>query len=214
MAKRNRSIPELLDNLDGDLGWRIKELSIIKTNIIKTKDKIRQPLIRAGITILYAHWEGFVKNATEYYLQHVSFKKVKHSDLQPCFIALCLRNNFNLIKSNKLKTQAKAIEYLLNELDGKAKVPYKKQVHTGSNLNAERFKDICFLINIDYSKYSLKENFIDKDLLNNRNEIAHGLFLKIKDNEFEEIFSKTIELMNFFKNDIVDCAIKKQYKRI
>lgn len=69
------------------------------------------------------------------------------------------------------------------------------------------------IINIDYSKYSLKENFIDKDLLNNRNEIAQGLFLKINDNEFEEIFSKTIEIMNLFKDDIVDSAIKKQYRR-
>ena len=63
MSKENRTEQMLVDNLDNDLAWRIKELSIIKNKIPQSKNNEQEALIRAGVTILYAHWEGFVKNA-------------------------------------------------------------------------------------------------------------------------------------------------------
>lgn len=69
----------LVDNLDNDLAWRIKELSIIKNKIPQAKNNEQEALIRAGVTILYAHWEGFVKNAAECYLNFVSLRRLKQA---------------------------------------------------------------------------------------------------------------------------------------
>ena len=59
MSKDNRTIEILQKNLDEDMAWRIRELSILKTKIPPQKGTEQDVLIRAGITTLYAHWEGF-----------------------------------------------------------------------------------------------------------------------------------------------------------
>ncbi len=63
MSKDNRTIEILQKNLDEDMAWRIKELSILKNKIPPQKGTEQDVLIRAGITTLYAHWEGFIKYA-------------------------------------------------------------------------------------------------------------------------------------------------------
>lgn len=214
MAKKNRTINALIDDLDEEISWRKKELSILRSKITKDSNEAQKSLIRAGITILYAHWEGFIKNAAESYLNFVSLKRLTHTQLKSCFVALCLRKELDIINSQNFEKRANAVEFLLNELNNRAYIPYKDVINTKSNLNSKIFKDICFIIGIDYSKYVLKENVIDVKLLNNRNNIAHGNYLEIGFNEFEEIYRTAIDLIDSFKEDIIDAATNKQYERI
>lgn len=48
MSKENRTEQMLVDNLDNDLAWRIKELSIIKNKIPQAKNNEQEALIRGG----------------------------------------------------------------------------------------------------------------------------------------------------------------------
>ncbi len=106
MSKDNRTIEILQKNLDEDMAWRIKELSILKNKIPPQKGTEQDVLIRAGITTLYAHWEGFIKYAAECYLQFVSLRKLNYHQLDYCFVALSSRKSINeLIKTNKFKLQ-------------------------------------------------------------------------------------------------------------
>lgn len=214
MAKKNRTINDLTDNLDKELSWRKKELSILKIKITTDTNEIQKSLIRAGITILYAHWEGFIKNAAESYLNFVSLKRLTYNQLKPCFVALCLRKKLDIINSTSFEKRANAVEFFFNELNKRAYIPYSDVIHTKSNLNSKIFKDICFIIGIDYSKYVLKENLIDLKLLNNRNNIAHGNHLSIDFIEFEEIYKNAIDLIDSFKEDIIDAVKNRQYERI
>lgn len=96
MSKENRTLDMLISNLDDDFSWRVKELSVLKSRVprIKSgtlKDDEQDTFIRAGITLLYAHWEGFVKFAADNYLNYVSLRKLKHNELKTCFLALCLK---------------------------------------------------------------------------------------------------------------------------
>ena len=88
MSKDNQTVNILQDNLDGDLVWRTKELSIFRKTIPTQEGAKQTVLIRAGIPLLYAHWEGFIKYAAECYLQFVALQKLKHNELDYCFIAL------------------------------------------------------------------------------------------------------------------------------
>ena len=157
MAKTNRTIIELLDNLNRELSWRRRELNFIKDKISRDVSEAQKSLIRACVTMLYAHWEGFVKNVTEAYLNFVSLRRLTHKELKPCFVAIAMRKKFDLIKSNYFENQANAIEFLLNELDRRAFIPYRDVISTKSNLNFGILKDICSVIGIDHSKYSLKK---------------------------------------------------------
>ena len=59
-----RTINELQDALDSTLSWRRVELSALKGMIEQHESRSQslpagRSLRRAGIAMLYAHWEGF-----------------------------------------------------------------------------------------------------------------------------------------------------------
>ena len=63
-----KNIEELEDRIDGELAWRKKELISIKNDIRSSENKDiseRSRLIRSGIAMLYAHWEGAIKSLAE-----------------------------------------------------------------------------------------------------------------------------------------------------
>lgn len=213
MSKENRTEQMLVDNLDNDLAWRIKELSIIKNKIPQAKNNEQEALIRAGVTILYAHWEGFVKNAAECYLNFVSLRRLKHNELQSCFLALCLKSKINELNTNKFELQQAAVDFLLNELEKRAYVPYEGVIETKSNLKFWVFRDICIIIGVDYKKYQLKEKAIDILLVERRNNIAHGKYLSIDYNDYITIYDMVIQMMRDIKNDIISAATTQRYKK-
>ena len=43
-------------------------------------------LRRAGVALLYAHWEGFTKEACQAYLEFVVKRKLKYGEMSDAFI--------------------------------------------------------------------------------------------------------------------------------
>jgi len=215
MSKDNKTIEILQKNLDEDMAWRIKELSILKTKIPRQKGTEQDVLIRAGITTLYAHWEGFIKYAAECYLQFVSLRKLNDHQLDYCFVALSSRKSINeLIKTNKFKLQKEMIKNLLDNLENTASIPHENIINTKSNLNFEVFTDICTILGIDDSDYQLRQKAIDEQLLTQRNKIAHGKYLTIDYEEYISIYNLVIELIRNFKDDLLNAAVTEQYKKV
>jgi len=216
MSKKNRTLLDLQDNIDRDFGWRIKELSLLESKIPNTpnRDPLQDVLIRAGVTMLYAHWEGFVKCAAENYLNYVSLKKLRHDQLESCFVALCLKKKINeMDNTNRFDLQTAAVDFMLQQLNERAYIPYEGIIQTKSNLSFFVFRDICTVIGIDYKKNQLKENLIDRELLQFRNSIAHGKYLSMNFNEYQDIYQKVIEMMRDIKDDILNAAATEKFKR-
>ena len=72
-----RSTEELINYLDDDLAWRRKEIIELRAVARSAKEKKADVHVRAGIAMLYAHWEGFVKNASNAYVIFVSAMGMK-----------------------------------------------------------------------------------------------------------------------------------------
>ncbi len=71
--RKIRSLTNLADALAAEFAWRKKELHGLKTIVIANeKTHNRDLCIRAAVTLLYAHWEGSVKQAAGYYLEFVA----------------------------------------------------------------------------------------------------------------------------------------------
>ena len=56
-----RTLELLFECIENEYQWRIKELSIFRNTILSTNGKQQEGMIRAGVALLYAHWEGFIK---------------------------------------------------------------------------------------------------------------------------------------------------------
>lgn len=81
-----KTIEKLEEKINTDFSWRKKELIDIKTLVEDNTNSIdKNLLIRAGISLLCAHWEGFVRYAANMYVIYVGYKNIKNKDLKENF---------------------------------------------------------------------------------------------------------------------------------
>lgn len=214
MSKNNITIEEFQNNLFESLSWRRKELNLIKNKMIPNSygTPLNEMLRRAGVLLLYAHWEGYIKEAFTFYLQHVSFQRKKYSELKPQFIALCLKSKINNMETNKFETQTKSIEFLIDKFESRSNIPHKKIINTKANLSFNVFNDLLFVIGVEQKKYLNKKDIIN-ELLESRNHIAHGKMHSMNDTVFLTFFDEFDNLMNSLNTDLINIAAMKEYQK-
>lgn len=209
-----KTLEELQDVLDSDFAWRFKELSILKGNVTSSDSIAVKAQIRIAVVMLYAHWEGFVKNISEAYLLYVAARRLKYSELSVCFLAIVMKDKLDKCELTVKSTiHNQAINFLFENVNERAIIPKKDIINTHSNLNSDVFKDIMSTIGIDYSPYELRFNQIDSNLVSMRNTVAHGQFVNLKQTEFEALYTDVIVLMSSVKTDVQNAATLKLYRR-
>ena len=171
-----RTAEQLSDRLSNELAWRKKELSEVKS-LVETKKfspAKHNALIRSGVCLLYAHWEGFVKLAANSYLEYVRMQTLCYEELASNFLALAMKEKLKEAKdTNKPSLYIPVCDFFLDELNQRCSLP-KDAISTESNLSSQIFREITHILGIDFSLYSTKSVLIDTKLLRTRNEIAHG----------------------------------------
>lgn len=210
-----RRIEQLIDLLSDELRWRRKELAVLSSLIKSAKSREDQEaLIRSAMTLLYAHWEGFIKAAASAYLEFVAMQRLSYQELTANFIALGMKGKLEEARrSHKASMYNEVAEFFLTGLKERARIPYKDAVDTKSNLSSEVFKEIIYMLNFDESHYAHKEDTIDKKLLHNRNIIAHGKHLVVDVAQYLALAADVIALMTLFNNQVVNAALTKAYLR-
>ena len=212
-----RTLEQLTDQLAFDLSWRKKELAILWSMIRSSKSKPGkfEAMIRSGITVLYAHWEGYIKAGATFYLEYISRRGLKYKNLKISFRALAARSHLSAaVDSTRMDKMIGLIDFILNQQNERSRVPYKKAISTKSNLSSGVFKEIINLLSLDYSPYATKEKLIDSTLLHFRNNIAHGKGLYPSFDQTENLFDEIILMMNNFKNQIENAAAIEGYRII
>jgi len=206
-----RTVSDAQALLDTDFAWRLQEVSDVKTSI-KSAGPRNRTLIRAGVALLYAHWEGFIKRSSQIYLEYVASQRLKYRELKPCFAVFGLKAQLNFITgSRKHSKSARIIEFLLTEMDSRAVLLYEDSIDTESNLSSVVFQGIAESLGINYRPYETKNNLIDKSLLDRRNKIAHGEFLDIVADDYAKSSDEVVSLMRQYKDDIENALVLKSY---
>ncbi|EDN66508.1 conserved hypothetical protein [Beggiatoa sp. PS] len=208
-----RTISDIQNHLNDELGWRIQEIANLK-EIIKRVDSIQtRSLLRAGVPILYAHWEGFVKNSSEAYLNFVAHQGLSYRKLKTCFILFGLKTEIEqLVETKKITPNIQVANFFLENLDKKAKIFYQGVINTQSNLSSLVFEEIASSIGIDPSPYQLKYKLIDESLLKRRNQIAHGEYLDIDSQGYYNLSDEMVALIRAYKTDIENSIALESYK--
>jgi len=211
-----RTAEQLSDKLAEDLTWRKKELSEVKS-LIEAKNvssSKHNALIRSGVCILYAHWEGFVKLASNSYLEYVAMQKLRYDQLSSNFLALAMKTKLNEARdTNKPSLYIPVCDFFLSELATRSSLPYKDGISTASNLSSEILKEITYILGIDFSVYSTKSVLIDTKILKARNEIAHGNYLMIDREQYIELHTEIMTMLDIFRGQVENAAINKDFIR-
>lgn len=208
-----RTLEQLQDALDKEMSWRIKEIKVFDI-ASRSSEYERRPFIRAGVALLYAHWEGFVKRSSELYLRYIESRGLKYNELKSCFSIFGLKSKLNtLIESRQSLANISAFEFILLELDNTARLQIGSAIDTESNLTSKVFSNIANSLNINIASYSSRFNLIDESLVKRRNKIAHGEFIDIGGKEFAELVDQILQIMREYKTDLENAASMAAYER-
>ena len=170
---------------------------------------------RTAIVFSYAHWEGFVKQASVAYLMLVCYKTRPLSRLTGNFWALACRQELALGggATKKIAPHIDIVRLLTDDVERAFSIDASSAIDTESNLNYAVFKNICESIGVDYDKKWKDEEPSMNDLFNYRCAIAHGE-LYTPDNKYAlEVTKRVIEWIDSYATDIENSAIGNKYLR-
>ena len=223
-AKKLRTVEQLSDFLQNELSWRRNEITVI-SKLLRTQSKTpiyHDSLVRAGVTILYAHWEGYIKIAATAYVCFVAMQRLKYNELSPNFLALYLKAKITQAKSSgDYNVDREIVDFFLSEMNSRSKLSWDTAIDTEANLSSKVFVKILRLLELDYlPEYRTKQNIIDAQLLKNRHDAAHGnRNLEMNDEQLLELFTIFVGdrenrgLLEMFSDQIVNAALLGKYTK-
>lgn len=212
-----RTKSEFQQRVDDDLVWRRRELFNIRTSIENSDENNgkQNALLRAGVAILYAHWEGFVKRAGSYYLEFVVSQGHRGSELTSNFIAIKLKSQIGeAAKSKKISSTHEVVDFFCNQLENRLRIPYKNIVDTQSNLSSSVLRDIIWTLGLDSVPFEIKNKFIDESLVNRRNHIAHGEPLDIDVDDYRELHNEVMNLLDSFRTQVQNAVATNRFLKV
>jgi hypothetical protein len=212
-----RTQTQLNEVMTEEFAWRKKELHSLRMLVgtHATHDRMRDLCIRSGLAVLYAHWEGFIKRIGSAYLEFVAQQNVKVKDLQSGFVAIAVKGLLNSATgARRIEPHLAIVDFFRTAGDRPSSIGFKDGLDTESNLNAAVLRNIVLLLGLDYRPFETKEKLIDEKLLKNRNRIAHGEYLTVGVQEYLDLHSEVMTMMQLFFNQVDNAANTNQYKTI
>ena len=194
---KSRPDEKLIFELTTALSNRKKEITDFYMYIQSCQSSgIAEILNKSFILLLYAHWEGFIKEYTIKYFSFIISQKLVLSKLTENFLLIYLKSLLKTYKVDKNIFQEKKILDLVSK-DSKFKIKIdeyfeKYTVGSESNLKFKNYKNICTILNYSLiDETNVFETNLEK-LVHNRNSIAHT-GLKAEENTYSDILD--IEIM-------------------
>lgn len=216
---------KLQEKLDRSASYRKKEISNLTLQIQTVEGDVKNALLRASVLMLYAHFEGFSKDAIKIFIKHLNAQNVPVSSLQHYLQTLFYTKKISLIKNaTRKEIYNELIEEILlgNSECFRVNEEATGIVFTDSNLKFEVLKDLLFIIGIRTEEFRLlserenntihtKQEFIDREILGVRNAIAHGEGKKITLSQFDEIKKFVVDYIDSLKEYIVQISETRSY---
>ena len=208
-----KTIENLEDALDKHLAWRKQEMLNLKI-LIDRGDDARIMLIRAGMALLCAHFEGFIKDASYDYLSFVANQNICYKDLQEVFSIWKIHSLIEeCAKSSKYSIQARVLEKY-NALSSEPfSINKKSMINTHSNPSTEVLKELLLTLGVETDIFRTKANYIDSSLLANRHSIVHGERTNLAYDDFSVTFDIIMRILDDYKDFLIDAAAEEAYKK-
>lgn len=224
------NLDDLRTELEGALTWRIVEYTSLK-NLLKVQGN-KIPVIKTLIVMLYAHFEGFVKDSLELYVEYINSTGKELSCFINSIVVASLHKTFNSYedknrKCKLFKNDAPVEDYLhtffrRKEFSDAFTTDYLRLkvkigsdvINTKSNLAYRVLQENLYKLGLDYNFFHDRNVEIDR-LLNLRNSVAHGSQKEpidfIEYNKLEKTILKNMEELLVFVYDAAkDCIFLKR----
>lgn len=211
------TLGDLGDLLDDCLQWRRTEFAALKTEVERTskagtvyapRDRM---ILRAAVALVYAHWEGFVKDACQHYLDFVARRRLKYRELSDPWLHTSLR---------RIVASGFGPEEVINRLvtairsGGDERAPMSRSgiVDTRANLRHETVCEILNALGLPLGMIETRAQFIDRRLCDARNAVAHGRATFPEPDDALELLDQVLEMMEYVRNAVISAAENGRYR--
>lgn len=163
----------VLDTITSDLDWREGEIASLRLTLQSSSitPVQRRALLRAAWALLYAHYEGFCKNALTIFYDHVANSGISCRSLPDATRLLALHKSISKMRTKEIdQLYTEVINFEVTHLQS---TPVFPEVDTDSNLWPSKLIEL--LNQADLSTNKVSEHQIKlRTLVARRNRIAHG----------------------------------------
>lgn len=204
---------DLSNILDEDIIWRRRELSDMKAAVRAADAAAKPVLLRAIITMCYAHWEGYVRVCANRYFEYLTLRKKPYADLERQIYVNTFLMRLDALHQGRVSLEArcKLVNEILDGATGTFRYQNPKLIDTKSNLNTDVINEICMICSVNPSHFETKRIFLDLVILKRRNAIAHGQQEFIHETEIDNLVDETLSLMQQFRTLLENKVYLKQY---
>lgn len=211
MSASIRTPDQLYVRINEDLSWRQREIVLFNSRL--KNDEFEKTLLRSSVALLYAHWEGFIKNACSFYLSFLASRRLSFQQLRPELAALALRRRLREAgEAKKAAIHAELIKDIRERAAERARIPTSGDaVRTESNLSSRVLTEILTSLGCDAARYEIYADLIDDGLVNARNQIAHGDNSFIRRPEWQELSRQILWIMDDVATQLLNAAVEKTY---
>lgn len=201
MSTTSLFLQSVADNLDK----RRLELTKLRRILLKfSGTPLECMAVRMSIPMIYAVWEGYVKEVCQLYLEYIEKTVSRVADLDPAIIGYLWTSALRPLTGGLNFSRKTSIARLALETDTKPVVfdREEKEINTKSNLNYRCLENIAEHLCLDISSLSGWEKHLDA-LVHLRNNIAHGSRPdKLMYSDFDSYVHNMVNLMDAFEQVI------------
>lgn len=212
MADLSSTLNQITQNLD-DRRYQLRQVERVVTGVVG--GTLEHTAVTMAIPMVYAHWEGYVKEVCQLYLEYIEYWVLRTYALAPVLLGYLWSPVLKRLVGGADTTRRNAVaERVVQSLNGPVEFSdSEKSVNTKSNLDFNQLEQIAEQLCIDITSLSVHRNLINS-LVHIRNNIAHGSIpnrLTLLD--LTPKVNSTVSLMEDFEKQIVDALHRRLFFR-
>lgn len=206
------SLQDVLEEIADNLDKRRLEITNLRRVLLNYVDKpLEKTAIRMAIPLLYANWEGFVREVCQLYLEYVENSGIRIRELRAGLLGYLWTPSLKPLTGGLNFERKKAVaELALNCMENSVRFADSERIiNTKSNLNFDVLMDIGTHLCLDTTAFVPWKHHLNA-LVHVRNNIAHGSNPSVLNYDaFEQHAASLISLMEKFEN-ILAQALENQ----
>jgi hypothetical protein len=213
-----RSLGQLEQILNDSFSWRRTELSSLRSAIDNIRDDVAhdprdRAMVRSMSVLLYAHWEGFCKEAFTSYVDYIRYRKPSYGSLSDGLLLATFQKLRSFTDPDDGRRQD-ILAVLRGAGESRARLPTASEVvKTESNLRFKTLNQIMTQLDLPTDELVTRGKVIDKSLCDQRNAIAHGRYHLPATASTREMHDAVLDMMGKIREMIVDHAQHERYLR-
>lgn len=204
----------VLEEITRMLDGRLAQLINIQRVVHSYRGHILENTVSSmGLPMIYAHWEGFVKEILQVYVEYVESTGLISKEYNPAILAYSWTPYIRRLKGDlKIDNQILITNCLLSCLTETITFESEqKEIDTKSNLKYEILIDILKKLALDHNLTNIKKHKIN-ELVGKRNYIAHGGFSDVIDiDDIDDYIDKIIKYIGEIEEIVIDGIKEKKY---